>query len=146
MMQFVNFKKASPFHSSNLKYGMAKNYHCIEKFAAALVLVICVVFVLAPQSGWADAAKPQLFEFDIRNGKVTAAQKTIRVTEGETVHISWTTDKAVELHLHGYDLHAHAAPSKTVTMKFKARVAGRFPISSHGKTHGAMIYLEVHPR
>lgn len=140
------FKRASPFHAFNLKYGMAKNYHCIEKIAAAVVLIICGFVVLAPHNGWADVAKPQIFSFEVRNGKVTAAQKTIRVTEGDTVHISWTADKAVELHLHGYDIKAQAKPEKTVTMKFKAHVAGRFPISSHGTSHGAMVYVEVHPR
>ncbi len=102
--------------------------------------------ILASGTGLADSKKRRAFNLEIREGKVTAVNKTIRVTEGEDVHIEWVTDKAVELHMHGYDIHANAEPGRSVSMTFQAHTAGRFPISAHGHNHGAMIYLEVYPR
>lgn len=83
---------------------------------------------------------------EIRRGKVTGDQHTIRVSEDEQVEIRWSTDKAVELHLHGYDIRALAKPGQSVSMTFLAHTAGRFPISAHGRGHGTLIYLEVYPR
>ncbi len=85
-------------------------------------------------------------ELEIRQGKVTGDKRTIRATEDEEIDIRWTTDKAVELHLHGYDVHALAKPGRSVSMTFVAHTAGRFPISAHGHGHDRMIYLEIYPR
>ncbi|MBT5109520.1 MAG: hypothetical protein HOM25_12625 [Rhodospirillaceae bacterium] len=103
-------------------------------------------FLVAPGSGSAQTETPQTFNLEIRDGKVVAANKTLRVTEGQSISLSWTTDKAVELHLHGYDIHAFARPDRAVSMTFKAHTAGRFPVTSHGAGHHSMIYLEVHPQ
>ena len=102
--------------------------------------------ILASGTGLAQSKKRRTFDLEIREGKVTAVNKTIRVTEGENVRIEWITDKAVELHLHGYDIHANAEPGRSVSMNFQAHTAGRFPILTHSHNHGAMIYLEVYPR
>lgn len=102
--------------------------------------------ILVPDPGLAGSKGRRTIGLEIRKGKVTAAEKTIRVTEGEEVQIEWTTDKAMELHLHGYDIKANAEPGRAVSMTFQAHTAGRFPISAHGAAHGTMIYLEVYPR
>ena len=101
---------------------------------------------MASRPGLAGPEKSRTFNLAIRKGEVTAANKTIRVTEGEEVRIEWTTDEAVELHLHGYDILANAEPGRRVPMRFEAHTAGRFPISAHGAAHGTLIYLEVYPR
>ena len=81
-------------------------------------------------------------------------KKTLRVTQGDQVELKWTTDEKVKLHLHGYDIEQTAVPGKTLTIKFKARATGRFPVTSHGfgggKGHshgsGALFYIEVYPK
>ncbi len=118
--------------------------------------ILAVIFVVwaafgaglfaAPGRGMAQAETQQTFNLEIRDSKVTVAKKTLRVTEGQAVSISWTTDKAMELHLHGYDVHAFVKPDRAVAMTFKAHTAGRFPVTSHGAGHHTMIYLEVHPQ
>ncbi len=112
--------------------------------AMAIVAGCAAGWVLAP--GLAGAENRRTFGLEIRDGKVTAAENTIRVTEGEEVQIDWTTDKAVQLHLHGYDIEARAEPGRGVSMTFQAHTAGRFPIAAHGAAHGTVIYLEVYPR
>jgi FtsP/CotA-like multicopper oxidase with cupredoxin domain len=91
---------------------------------------------------------PKLFELALVDGKVAAAQKTLRVAKGDNVVLRWTSDRPIALHLHGYDIEATAAPQGSGAMTFLANIAGRFPVSEH--THGpghhrAILYVEVHP-
>ena len=75
-----------------------------------------------------------------------------RVTEGDAVTLRWSTDEAVSVHLHGYDLELAISPDAPIEMNFEAFAAGRFPVTSHGfgGHHGdeetVLLYLEVHPR
>jgi FtsP/CotA-like multicopper oxidase with cupredoxin domain len=75
----------------------------------------------------------------------------IRVTMGDRVTLSWTSDEAGSLHLHGYDIEFEVGPGRTETMTFLASATGRFPITSHGfggeegHGHKALLYLEVYP-
>ncbi len=76
-----------------------------------------------------------------------------RVTQGDAVTLRWSTDEAVSVHLHGYDLELAIAPGAPTEMNLEAFATGRFPVTSHGfGGHGhddmetVLLYLEVHPR
>ena len=102
-------------------------------------------------SGWANDAKGKSIHVRIKGRKVVAPKGPIRVKRGDVVELSWETDERVEIHLHGYDLKLTVHPGKPAKMTVPARVAGRFPITSHGwgaqgHGHDALTYLEVHPR
>lgn len=114
--------------------------------AMAAFAFCCAGLVLASEPGLSKSKKRQTIAIEILKRKVTAAQKTIRITEGDEVQIKWTTDEIVELHLHGYNIRALAKPGKTADMNFHAHTAGRFPISAHSFGHRTLIYLEVYPR
>ena len=97
----------------------------------------------------AGTKKPKVFSLELRHGKVPAAQRTLRVTEGDRVELRWTADEAVELHLHGYNVRLALSPGAPASMAFDAHTAGRFPVGIHGSGghgHGNVVYLEVHPR
>ena len=94
--------------------------------------------------------------FDLRvEGRAVVGGEggVIRVQDDDQVELRWTTDERVELHLHGYNIELVVRPGETATMSFEAFATGRYPITSHGfgdgersHSHGALIYLEVHPR
>jgi hypothetical protein len=93
----------------------------------------------------------RVIEARIENRKVVAPSEAIRITEGDVIELRWTSDEAVDLHLHGYDVELHVRPSEPATMVVKAYATGRFPITSHGwgeagHGHDALTYLEVYPR
>ncbi len=105
-------------------------------------------------------AGPVVREFDlsIHKRRIEGSSSTIRVQRGETVVLRWRSDEPVSLHVHGYDLRAEVSPAAPATMRFEARVAGRFGITAHefgdAVQHGAtskrhremtLLYLEVHP-
>jgi FtsP/CotA-like multicopper oxidase with cupredoxin domain len=95
----------------------------------------------------AEAADVRRFEFGVTNGKITAGERTVRVTRGETFELAWTSSEAAVIHLHGYDLEAAPAPGAPQVMRFVARATGRFPVEIHGSSgrHTTLIYVEVHP-
>lgn len=97
----------------------------------------------------AAAAEPKIFELSIRNGELAGDQRVIRVGQGDVVTLRWTTDKALTIHLHGYDIESSLSPRGAVSMRFTARATGRFPIEIHGHSPGGertLAYVEVHPR
>jgi len=67
-----------------------------------------------------------------------------------------TSDEAAELHLHGYNILLTLTPNVPSTIKFTAKIAGRFPLEAHrfgaasgSQRHrgaGPLLYVEVLPR
>lgn len=55
-------------------------------------------------------------------------------------------DEALELHLHGYNIHVVATPEHPASMSFKAHTVGRFPIAAHIFKHPILTHLEIFPR
>jgi len=107
----------------------------------------------------AQETSPRVIEVRIENRKVVAPEEAIRITQGDVVELRWSSDEAVELHLHGYDVELRVGPDAPATMAIEAFAAGRFPITSHGwggggdsggdgdsgGGHDALTYLEVYP-
>jgi len=52
----------------------------------------------------------------------------IRVHQGETVELNWTTDEHVSLHLHGYNMALQLPKGAKSKMRVRAKKAGRFPV------------------
>ncbi len=104
--------------------------------------------------GAARVARAESLTIDV----VIEARKVLgdnvaRVAQGDAVTLRWSTDEAVSVHLHGYDLKLSIAPGTPAEMNLEAFAAGRFPVTSHGfGDHGhddeevVLLYLEVHPR
>jgi FtsP/CotA-like multicopper oxidase with cupredoxin domain len=102
-----------------------------------------------PQMCLAQSAAPvSRFEFQLAGGRLAAGDKTVRVAKGDAVELRWTSDRAVELHLHGYDVQVRAGPESPKVMRFEAHATGRFPVEIHGSSgrHTTLVYVEVHPR
>jgi FtsP/CotA-like multicopper oxidase with cupredoxin domain len=95
------------------------------------------------------SAETRALELAVRNGELPAEQRVVRVRQGDDVTLRWTTDKALTVHLHGYDVETRLSPAAPVAMRFTARASGRFPIEihAHGRGgHRVLAHVEVHPR
>jgi len=89
--------------------------------------------------------QPKVFEIVVRDGKVVSGPDTIKVTVGDEVELRITSDRADELHLHGYDQSLKLQPGVPAELRFLATRTGRFEYELH-KAHVDLGALEVHPK
>jgi len=114
--------------------------------AAGAIMAVALIQAASAQDGQAQA-----IDVRIENREVVTPSGAIRITQGDRVELSWTSDEPVGLHLHGYDLEIEVKPGEAASMIIEATATGRFPITSHGwgsggHGHDALTYLEVYPR
>jgi hypothetical protein len=125
--------------------------------STALMLARAVVAVLlvAATSTYLAMAAELIFDLRIEHGHVPESMRLIRVKEGDVVRLRWTTDQAVMLHLHGYDIERRIVSGAVTELTFKASATGRFPIyvheqgeraESHAGHEAPLIDVEVYPR
>jgi hypothetical protein len=120
-----------------------------RSYGALLVVILSLVGVAA-----AAQAADLVFDLKIEGGKVAQNMRLIRVKQGDTVKLRWTTDRPIVLHLHGYDIERKVEPGAVAEMAFEARATGRFPVEEHkpnakgGHAHGEapLVRIEVRPR
>jgi len=114
-----------------------------------------VLALLLVGSAVAAGGAERVFNIRIENGRVAENMRFVRVNQGDVVKLRWSSDQAVIVHLHGYDIERRVTPGEIVEMVFEARVTGRFPVHVHasGATAGrpareesALVYVEVYPR
>lgn len=93
------------------------------------------------------------FDIRVQNGRVPGDMRLVRVNEGDVVTLRVTSDRPLDLHLHGYDIEWRVQPGATSTQTFTARLTGRFPVHAHnaatkGPAHddAPLLYVEVYPR
>ena len=126
-------------------------------FPHVLWLALLAVFsgVVLAQS---DAANPEVILVNIVDGAVQG-NKVVRVTQGQVIELRWISDKALDIHLHGYDIEKSLKAGEAKAMSFSAFATGRFPVTLHGASHSHgetapgshgggeqnLIYLEVYP-
>jgi FtsP/CotA-like multicopper oxidase with cupredoxin domain len=76
----------------------------------------------------------------LQAGKVT----TLTFKPGDTVRFRVRSDKAEEVHIHGYDIKKELAPNQTATVSFKASITGIFEIEFEGSAT-QIAELKVEP-
>jgi hypothetical protein len=122
------------------------------RIRSSLQACALALFMLGIAATLADAAEVT-FVLAISNGKVPANMRLIRVKQNDAVKLQWSTDKPVQIHLHGYDIERDLKPGVVTEMAFTARATGRFTLASHtdaaaggGHSHGDMLVtIEVYP-
>lgn len=91
------------------------------------------------------AAEATAIELAVADGQVVGGAKVIRLKRDDAVSLTVRSDKADELHVHGYNLHADVVPGKPSTLKFIAKRTGRFSMELH-KAGVELGTLEIYPK
>jgi hypothetical protein len=134
---FMTGRHRGPFESSS---------RLMRGLASGAIIVIFVGMVTSAVA--ADAVLRKVLTLSVVNGAVAGVGDTVRVQQGDDVELRWSSDKPMELHLHGYDIEVKVSPQAPAVMSFKANIPGRFPVEPHGQGpghHRPVLYLEVHP-
>lgn len=116
--------------------------------------VLMPAILIAGLVGIGGVSAEQLtFDLKVERGRVASNMQLIRVKQGDVVRLRWSTDRALDLHLHGYDIEQKIVPGSVSELTFTARATGRFPVEVHtpkrggGHSHGApLVQIEVYPR
>jgi hypothetical protein len=117
---------------------------------AAILSVIGMIALAAPLARAAELS----FALKIEHGQVPANVRLIRVMQGDTVKLEFSTDQRQFAHLHGYEILMEVMPGKVTELAFTANLTGRFPVHLHagpaeGDDHGheeTLVTIEVYPR
>lgn len=118
---------------------------------------MALALALALQAGaFPVAAADQVFELQLSGGKLPAAQRMLRVSQGDQVTLRIRSDEAGQLHLHAYHVEAKLTAQQMSEVSFSAYATGRFRLQWHaaaeptsGKTgHHAepLATLDVMPK
>lgn len=115
--------------------------------AAVVVLVVALVlvglfFALRPDTP-EGAPRDRTFDVSIEGGDMSPAE--ISVDEGDNMTLLVSSDKPMELHLHGYDAELEVEPGETARVRFEADITGRFEIEDH-ESEKELGTLQVRPR
>jgi hypothetical protein len=78
----------------------------------------------------------------IKDGKVSPPVGRIEVEKGKTVRLTVTTDKADEIHVHGFDKAVPITPGKPTALEFVADRTGQFEVETH-ETKKILFFLVV---
>ncbi len=121
------------------------------QIGAALLLITGPLTNLVAEPESEFTGEVQRIEINIKDRKIVLDNNVVRVTQGDNLELVWSTDEAVSLHLHGYDIEVKLEPEEPTVMAFRAHATGRFPVTSHGfgddhHGHDTLLYLEVYPR
>ena len=114
-------------------------------------LFLCGLLACALLTARAAAQDVRRFDLALKAGQLPKDQRTIKVKQGESLELHWTTDQPLRLHLHGYDIEIALNPGEPTVTALRAHMAGRFSVEKlqdkpGGHHHGGrVLYLEVHP-
>lgn len=118
--------------------------------AGSMLRVCCLAALVAA----CTASEPveRVFVLEIANQQVAEDMRVLRVNQGDTVTLKWSSDRSLQLHLHGYDIEKTVTAGQVTEFTFKAHASGRFPVNVHENqarqepTEYILLYLEVYPR
>lgn len=133
----------------------AKNPAAILRPGLCLALLLAVL--TAGGAGVLAQEAPVDLRIEVRRLEVPRERRVLKVRQDALVRIDWLSDKALVIHLEGYDLSVHTDPGKAERMEFKAHATGRFPVhvhevdaeggpARHGHHTRPLLRLEVHPK
>jgi hypothetical protein len=88
---------------------------------------------------------PRVFELKVERGQRVSGPAVIQVRQGEQITLKVTSDRADELHLHGYDLSLALPAGEPAQLNFRTDRSGRFEYELH-HAHQDLGVLEVLPR
>ncbi|HKA68859.1 MAG TPA: cupredoxin domain-containing protein [Actinomycetes bacterium] len=85
-----------------------------------------------------------VIEVAVANGRVSPSpDRRVEVAQGNNVRIVVTSDRADEVHVHGYDQEAEIPAGGSATLEFVADQPGSFEVEMHELDPGLLFTLLV---
>jgi hypothetical protein len=97
-----------------------------------------------PSQQPAAEAAPSYTTIEVRDGEPVGGPKEISLEKGDTARIELRSNRAGELHIHGYDEYVDLKAGKPARTRFRANLEGIFEIEDHD-TGTQVAELRVEP-
>ena len=110
---------------------------------AVIVLILGGLFFLLRPDTPEGAPRDRSFDVSIENGEMSP--DVISADEGDRVTLRVSSDRPMELHVHGYDVEGEIEPGQEARLRFEADLTGRFEIEDH-ESESELGVLQVSPR
>ncbi len=86
----------------------------------------------------AELSATVVINVPIQNRSTTLTRDDLRVSQGDTALLKFTSDEPGEVHLHGYDLTVPVSPGQPAELQFATTTAGAFGINFHAFAQDSM--------
>ena len=110
---------------------------------AVIVSILGGLFFLLRPDTPAGVPRDRTIAVSIEGGEMSPAE--ISVNEDDSVTLRVSSDRPMELHLHGYDVEQEVGPGQKARLRFRADLTGRFEIEDH-ESERELGVLQVRPR
>ena len=117
--------------------------------ARSIILIVVIVlilgglfFLLRPDTP-SGVPRDRTIAVSIEDGEMRPAE--ISVNEDDSVTLRLSSDRPMEIHLHGYDVEQEVEPGEKARLHFEADITGRFEIEDH-ESESELGVLQVRPR
>ena len=107
------------------------------------ILILAGLFLILRPDQPMAAPTQRSFDLEVQGSGMSPDE--VSVGEGDSVILNVTSDRPVEIHVHGYDLERKIEPGETTNLSFEADKTGRFPVEDH-ETEENIGALIVEPR
>jgi hypothetical protein len=97
----------------------------------AVVWVLACTLGLLGCAVWAADPPERVFDLRITGGALPAAQRVIRVTQGDRVIWRISSDAPGQVHVHAYRLETNVLAGQPAELAFKAFATGRYRVEWH---------------
>lgn len=123
----------------------------------ALFFLLCAALVLLGLWHWLKpvarplpqvataAAVAQDIDWVVRDGRRVSGPELVTAGVGETLRLRVRSNRADELHVHGYEVSRELPADHLVVLELPLAMSGRFDIELHA-AHQVLTVLEVQPR
>jgi hypothetical protein len=92
----------------------------------------------------AEGAKPAIPTIAVRNGEPVGGVEELEYDAGEQIRFRVSSNRADEVHVHGYDVEQEIPAGNTVTLSFPADIEGIFEVELH-ESEQQIAELRVNP-
>jgi FtsP/CotA-like multicopper oxidase with cupredoxin domain len=89
----------------------------------------------APPPPPAEPTQPEATRIELRDHVAVGGATSIEVRKGDRVRIVVSSNRADDIHLHGYDIERSVAPGNPAKFSFPASIEGIFELESHEAEH-----------
>ena len=106
-----------------------------------------LVLALASGAAWGGGASAEVIAVDlvVVGGKRVSGPNLIKLKRDDVLVLTVVSDRADNLHIHGYDLQLDLHAGRPASLRFTARRTGRFGFELH-RSGQELGVLEIYPK